>query len=132
MRRFPIALVVVLGFWSISATEPNRATRRWWSHVRVFASDDMEGRDTGSTGYRKAAEYVAATFARAGLQPAGVAGYYQPVPLHAVRFAAERSRVELVRTDGQTESLRWQREITLPPRIGTRKRSMRRSVQWLG
>jgi Zn-dependent M28 family amino/carboxypeptidase len=35
---------------------------RWWSHVRVLADDKLEGRDTGSPGHRKAAEYVAGEF----------------------------------------------------------------------
>ncbi len=39
----------------------NDATR-WWSFVQYLASDAMEGRNTGSDGHRKAAEYVAAQF----------------------------------------------------------------------
>ena len=72
---------------SVCATEPNEATRRWWSHVAALANDGMEGRDTGSEGYRRAARYVAAQFETAGLQPAGEQGYYQPVPLHATQLA---------------------------------------------
>ena len=34
--------------------------KRWWSHVAVLADDKLEGRNTGSPGHRKAAEYVAA------------------------------------------------------------------------
>ena len=52
---------------------------RWWSHVRVLADDKLEGRDTGSAGHRKAAEYVAGEFQRLGLKPAGTEGYFQPV-----------------------------------------------------
>ena len=40
--------------------------QRWWSHVAVLADDNLEGRNSGSAGHRKAAEYVAAQFARAG------------------------------------------------------------------
>src|SRR5580692_12759029 len=82
------------------ATEPNDATRRWWSHVRALSNDGMEGRDTGSEGYRKAAQYVVAQFERAGLKPGGENGFYQTVPLHVVRFRADRSDVELVRPGG--------------------------------
>src|SRR6516164_1686098 len=31
---------------------------RWWSHIQVLADDKMEGRETGSEGHRKAAQYV--------------------------------------------------------------------------
>ncbi|MBZ5725664.1 MAG: M28 family peptidase [Acidobacteriia bacterium] len=62
---------------ALFATEPNDATRRWWSHVAALANDKMEGRDTASDGYRRAARYVVAEFERAGLKPAGESGYYQ-------------------------------------------------------
>jgi len=97
---------------SVCATEPNQATRRWWSHVEALANDGMEGRDTGSEGYRRAARYVAAQFETAGLQPAGEQGYYQPVPLHATRLRVDRSTAALVRQDG-SRNLRWLHEITL-------------------
>ena len=49
---------------SLLATEPNDATRRWWTHVKALANDGLQGRDTGSEGYRKAADYVAQKFQR--------------------------------------------------------------------
>jgi hypothetical protein len=42
------------------------------------ADDKMAGRDTGSAEHRKAADYIAAAFRRAGLKPAGVGGFLQP------------------------------------------------------
>lgn len=42
-----------------------------YTHVSYLASDDLEGRMTGSQGARKAADYVAARFKEAGLQPLG-------------------------------------------------------------
>jgi Zn-dependent M28 family amino/carboxypeptidase len=52
---------------------------RWWSYVEFLASDNLQGRNTGSAGHRKAAEYIADQFERAGLKPAGEQGYIQPV-----------------------------------------------------
>src|SRR5258708_20854669 len=52
---------------------------RWWSYVEFLASDKLEGRNTGSEGHRKAAEFVAAQFERHGLKPAGTQRYLQPV-----------------------------------------------------
>ena len=40
-------------------------------HVTFLASDDLEGRRTGSKGIRKAADYILKYLARAGLQPLG-------------------------------------------------------------
>ncbi len=46
-------------------------------HVTFLASDLLEGRATPSRGLNIAAEYIAAQFARAGLEPAGDDGYFQ-------------------------------------------------------
>ncbi|HEV2764902.1 MAG TPA: M28 family peptidase [Pyrinomonadaceae bacterium] len=46
-------------------------------HVSFLASDALEGRRTPSRGLDLAAEYVAAQFRRAGLEPAGDDGYFQ-------------------------------------------------------
>ena len=45
--------------------------------VAFLASDALEGRDTPSKGLDIAAEYIAAQFRRAGLEPAGDNGYFQ-------------------------------------------------------
>jgi hypothetical protein len=94
------------------ATEPTDATRRWWSHVVALANDGMEGRDTGSAGYQRAARYVAGEFERAGLKPAGENGYYQSVPLHVVRLRTNDSAAVLTRKGG-VYRFRWLREITM-------------------
>src|SRR5687767_15715073 len=103
MRRLVSATLLTCAScaWILAATEPDQATRRWWSHVRALADDRMRGRDTGSDGYRRAAAYVVDQFTRAGLDPAGdsagpgQAGFYQRVPLHGVRFVADRSTLTL-------------------------------------
>lgn len=56
-------------------------------NLRVLAADDMEGRETGTRGQRKAAEYIANQFAAEGLKPVvkaedGKMGYQQPFTLY--------------------------------------------------
>jgi len=46
-------------------------------HLSFIASDQLEGRGTPSRGLDLAAEYIAAQFRRAGLEPLGDDGYYQ-------------------------------------------------------
>jgi Peptidase family M28 len=46
-------------------------------HLSFIASDLLEGRDSPSRGLDIAAEYIAAQFRRAGLEPAGGDGYFQ-------------------------------------------------------
>ena len=48
--------------------------------VSFLASDALQGRGTPSPGLDIAAEYVAAQFRRAGLEPAGDDGYFQTAP----------------------------------------------------
>ncbi|HEV3168569.1 MAG TPA: hypothetical protein VGZ22_31475, partial [Isosphaeraceae bacterium] len=45
-------------------------------HLSFLASDLLEGRGTPSKGLDIAAEYIAAQFRRAGLEPIGDAGYF--------------------------------------------------------
>ena len=119
MTRMLLTVLVVIAFaWSVRATEPNAETRRWWSHVKVLASDEMQGREAGSEGHRKAARYVAQQFRRAGLVPAGEDEYYQPVLMRAIRFNPERSSAALIRANGDVRTLRWQRQIGNLPREG--------------
>lgn len=49
-------------------------------HLSFIASDALEGRATPSTGLDLAAEYIAAQFRRAGLEPVGDDGYFQTAP----------------------------------------------------
>jgi Peptidase family M28 len=73
---------------------------RWWSHVKILADDKLEGRETGSAGHLKAAEYVASEFAHAGLEPATANGYLQPVPLISMEIDENASTLTLVKETG--------------------------------
>ena len=79
------------------------------AHQRFLASDALAGRMTGTPGYAAAAEYVAAQFQLAGLEPAGTEGYLQPVPYASALLDAERSRMR-VRQRGRTRTLKWKRD----------------------
>jgi hypothetical protein len=79
---------------------------RWWSHVEYLASDALEGRNTGSEGHRKAAEYVASEFAQAGLKPAGENGsFIQPVSFLTKQLDEGASSLAL-RTSAGTKNLK--------------------------
>src|SRR2546430_11079974 len=62
------------------------------AHVKVLASDRLQGRGTGQRGGDLAAEYIAAQFASYGLKPAGENGtYFQAVPMVGVKTPGETS-----------------------------------------
>ena len=77
---------------------------RWWSHVAFLASDEMQGRETGSPQHRKAAEYVAEHFAKAGLRttldgkpPGRPDAFIQTVAFSSSKIVEQKSSLALVR-----------------------------------
>jgi hypothetical protein len=51
------------------------------THLEIVASDEMEGRDTGSKGQKKAGKYIIGQYIKDGIPfPKGAADYYQKVP----------------------------------------------------
>ena len=92
------AFAVVLSGATASAATPDTqaAGQRWWSYVQQLASDQMEGRLTGSEGYRRAARYVTEQFKASGLEPRGVDGYLQPVNFDVQRIQAAKSSLTLI------------------------------------
>src|SRR6202161_1045731 len=101
IRRLILAAVAVPLLVGLAGTQDGR---RWWSYVQYLADDKLEGRNTGSAGHRKAADYVAGEFERAGLKPAGAAGYIQPVRFLTRRLKETESSLTLVR-NGESEEL---------------------------
>ncbi|MEP7343231.1 MAG: M28 family peptidase [Acidobacteriota bacterium] len=89
-------------------------------HLSFIASDALEGRNTPSRGLDIAAEYIAAQFRRAGLEPAGDAvtsgerGYFQTAVWNVT--ARTGSGIELTTADGK-QKMRV-RENQLPPGSG--------------
>jgi hypothetical protein len=73
----------------------NAEGRAWWAHIQYLASDDLQGRDTGSEGYRKAADYTAKQFAAAGLQPKGTNGFLQPMDFNVRQIDEPHCSLEL-------------------------------------
>jgi Zn-dependent M28 family amino/carboxypeptidase len=112
MRRtlsvIALVIAVILGLvpslLTAQSAQQHFDGQTWWSHVKVLADDNMEGRETGSAGLRRAQAYIVEQLTHAGLQPAGVNGFYQPVKLVQRQIDEKNSSAALVR-DGKTEPL---------------------------
>ena len=87
-----------------SAKDPSFDGATWWNYVKVLAADNMEGRETGSPGLRKAQEFVVEQLKRAGLEPVGSASYYQPVRLESRQIVENESSLSLIHK-GEVEPL---------------------------
>ena len=87
----------------------------WFFHLRALASDDLNGRKTGTSDFIHAVEYVESQFKAIGLKPAGVEGYRQQVGFRSVAVDTEHSSLQIVGANGQVRSLKIGGEATLSP-----------------
>ncbi len=88
-------------------------TAKWWATTAELSNDSMQGRDTGSAAYLRAAKLVAAKFQAAGLKPAGEkGGWFQTVPMHEVAVTSAAIEVG-------NRRLRFLHDITISPTDAT-------------
>jgi hypothetical protein len=115
-----------LSFWlrslrslRISATGQTAAHfdgQTWWNYVKVFADDKLEGRDTGSRGEREAQDYAIKQLKKAGAEPAGVNGFYQPVKFVSRQIVEKDCSLALIR-NGKREALTLGEDAIISTRV---------------
>ena len=103
-------VLLTLGFSVTVAAFAQQAAKNdfdgktWWDYVKVLADDNMEGRETGSAGLKRAEAYVVEQLKADGVEPAGSDGYYQPVKFEVRQIVEKDSSIALIR-DGKSEPL---------------------------
>lgn len=79
-----IFLILFISFqviaFSQSVDSPEITAAEIFEHIKYLASDELEGRFTGTEQCRIAAEYIAKEFEKAGLEPAFNGSYFQEFP----------------------------------------------------
>jgi hypothetical protein len=76
------------------------------THMAALASDEMEGRETGTPGYDKAASYVAKEFKKLGLLPGGDnESYFQSINFRRSVRDAEKANLEVKTASGEAMTL---------------------------
>jgi Zn-dependent M28 family amino/carboxypeptidase len=90
--------------------------KSWWEYIKVLADDNMEGRDTGSDGLRRAEAYIVEQLKKNGVEPAGSDGYYQPVKFESREIMEKDSSAALVR-DGKSEPLTLGEDVLFGTRV---------------
>ena len=89
-----LAVATLLSGGAAPAAKLDPDTAAWWKTTAQLSSDAMEGRDTGSAAYLRAARLVAARFEAAGLKPAGEnGGWFQSVPMHEIAVTGAKVRI---------------------------------------
>ncbi len=116
-RCFYAALLLSLAATAQSPQKPDAATAAWWAQTTALSNDSMEGRDTGTEAYERAAKYVAEQFKAAGLKPAGDNGtFFQRVPMHQIALVEDKSSIEIINTAGKSTTLHFPTDVTTVPR----------------
>jgi Zn-dependent M28 family amino/carboxypeptidase len=78
--------------------------KSWWAYVKFLADDSLEGRNTGSEGLRKAQAYAVEQLQKAGFEPAGTDGFYQPIRFTQFQVDESKSSLALV-ANGQSQPI---------------------------
>jgi len=103
-------VLLALGFCIAAASFARQVAKNdfdgktWWDYVKVLADDNMEGRETGSPGLKRAEAYVVEQLKADGVEPAGNDGYYQPIKFEVRQIVEKDSSIALIR-DGKAEPL---------------------------
>jgi hypothetical protein len=121
LRQLALALVSTTAFLAQAQQTPTPPAAAWWRLTTALSNDQMQGRDTGSEAFERAAHYVAGQFAASHLKPAGDNGtWFQRVPLHQVDLDTAQSSVELLSPapHAAPTPLRLLYDVTLSPRAG--------------
>ena len=79
-----LALVALITIGAAPLPKMDADTAAWWRTTAELSNDSMEGRDTGSAAYLRAANLVAGKFRAAGLKPGANGRWLQTVPMHEV------------------------------------------------
>jgi hypothetical protein len=102
----------------VSSTSPDDALalisqENLTAHIEYLASDELEGRESGTPGYDLAAAYVAEQFAGIGLAPGGDDGtWYHQVQLQTYQLDTDSPELILHR-DGDDVALDYREEFVM-------------------
>ena len=117
--RLLAAALFLLSVPTLAQPAQPEIARRVRADVEFLASDNLEGRDTGSKGYAIAAEYVASQFRAIGLEPAGEkGGWFQQVPFRRASFDTPPRLTLMI--GGKTVALEQGKDVSLRPSVTTK------------
>lgn len=128
-QRILIAAIVAAGLGACASAPASidMQTAAWWRTTQALSNDAMEGRDTGSAGYDRAAAYVADRFKAAGLAPAGEGGtYFQQIAFDEIEIESDKTSIAVTSDGGVARQLRFLHEVSataawnMPQRLSAR------------
>jgi hypothetical protein len=106
-RNLALAFIALAAAMAVRAEDMTPRAHRWWDDIKVMADDSMEGRQTGSDGYMRAAQFVIERFHGEALTTAaGVHGFEQPVAFETQKINQTAGYAYLLRADGKGRVLK--------------------------
>jgi len=90
------------------------------AHIEYLASDDLEGRFTGSKGCEEAAEYISDEFESYGLKPLFEDDYLQSFPFIAGLELGDNNYVQIINEQKKTE-LKIEKDYVIAPFSGSKE-----------
>ena len=134
MRFLPAALFLFAATATLHAAPPAGdpgSARRVRADVEFLASDNLEGRDTGSRGYAIGAEYVASQFRAIGLEPGGENGaWFQQVPFRRASF--DKPPKLTLTVGGNRIALEQGKDVALRPSVTAKVRNLSAGFVFVG
>lgn len=88
-----------------SAIAPVVSDQQYLQDIKILTQPGMEGRGDGTKGLDKAAQFLADSYKKFGLKPAGTNGYFQPFTVTTGARLQQKNRLEVTANDG-SKSLR--------------------------
>lgn len=85
---------------AIPVNSAETAAARIKADMAYLADDVLEGREAGTPGYDKAADYVAAQLEAIGVKPAGTDGYFQPIEFSRGYRQPDATNLTVTNADG--------------------------------
>jgi Zn-dependent M28 family amino/carboxypeptidase len=137
MRRAFIAMVafaaafILLPVTAQTPPELHFDGKSWWDYVKILADDNMEGRETGSPGLRRAQAYVVDQLTKNGIEPAGADGFYQPVKL-IQKQVIEKDSFAALTHDGKSDALTPGEEILFSTRNDSNEKEITAPLVFAG
>src|SRR5580658_1365520 len=116
LRSLSLLLALTITIGAAGQTTTHFDGQTWWDHIKFFADDKLEGRDTGSRGEREAQNYAVEQLKKAGAEPAGVNGFYQPVKFVSRQIIEKDCGLALIR-DGKREPLTLGEDAIISTRV---------------
>lgn len=113
---FSLTYLLAAAFLCAQDAQSHFDGKTWWDYVKALANDDMQGRETGSSGLRKSEAFVVDQLKKNGLQPAGVNGFYQPVKFVSRQIIEKDCSAALIR-NGKSEPLQLGEDAIFSTRV---------------